>query len=241
MNTFCCFKYRVINKNLLDSLIKSRFYFAKPESLNDPFDCNIDILRVVKHAIGKADGTLEKKLVKFYDDHEMIERFRSNINEYGIGSFSLNLDETLMWSHYGENHKGVCIRYDFPRSFLENEDQIVGASKVKYRENHVSEWITNNISLYESDHFSFVTGLLKIVLTSKAPVWYYEEEYRIIRPVAGLYNVPRSSLTNIVFGLQTSKEDKQLITSIANKYYDNIKFGRVVRNSNDFGIEIEEI
>ncbi len=241
MNTFYCFKYRVINKNLLDSLIKSRFYFAKPELLNDPFDCNIDILRVVKHAIEKADNTLEKKLIKFYNDYVMIERFRNNINELGIGSFPLNSDETLMWSHYGDDHKGVCIRYDFPMSFLENDEEITGASKVEYLENRVSEWISNNISLFESNNFSFVTKLLTIVLTSKAPVWGYEEEFRIIRPVAGLYNIPRSSLTNIVFGLQTSKEDKQLITSIANKYYDNIKFSRVVRNSNDFGIEIEII
>ena len=241
MNTYKYFKYRTINKNLIDSLVRSRSFFAEPSSLNDPFDCNVDISEVVKHAINKGNGQGSKLLREFHDDSVLIEKFRNNINLLGIGSFSLKSDQTLMWSHYANDHKGICLKYEFPKYFLDNGEEIFGAAGVEYEENRVSEWIVENINLYKTNHPSFIIGLLKIVLTSKAPAWKYEVEARIIRPKAGFFDIPREFLTNIIFGLQTSDTDKQLISSIADKYYGNIKFGQAVRGQNDFGIAIEEI
>ena len=83
--------------------------------------------------------------------------------------------------------------------------------------------------------------MLKTLVTSKAPTWSYEEEARIIRDVNGIYEIPREFLTHIIFGLQTSEADETLLRSIAEKYYDAVKFGKVVRTNDDFGIDVEEI
>ena len=83
--------------------------------------------------------------------------------------------------------------------------------------------------------------MLKTVLSSKAPSWKYEKEVRIIRHVAGSLEIPRTSLTQIIFGLQTSAEDESLVRSIADKYYDNLEFGKAIRTGNDFGIDVVEI
>lgn len=40
MNTLnTLFKFRTINKYLIESLVNPSIFFPKPENLNDPFDC----------------------------------------------------------------------------------------------------------------------------------------------------------------------------------------------------------
>jgi hypothetical protein len=41
--SFVLYKYRAINKRLIESLINQTLYFARPDELNDPFDCRIDL------------------------------------------------------------------------------------------------------------------------------------------------------------------------------------------------------
>jgi len=241
MTDYCCFKYRTINKHLLDSLVKSQLYFSPRKRLNDPFDCNVDISRALDHLLLSKEKEKNDQLRKLRDDDETLKRFNNNVDLLGICSFSLNSNETLMWSHYANDHKGICLRYNFPVDFLNNGDEIFGVSKVSYEQNSVSDWLFNNIDLYDTDHKTFIIELLKRLLTSKAPTWRYEEEVRIIRDVNGLYEIPREILTHIIFGLQTTESDETLIRSIADKYYGTVKFGRVVRTNDDFGIDIEEI
>lgn len=239
MNDYCCFKYRTINKYLLDSLVKSQLFFAPRGQLNDPFDSNIDILRAVDQLI-KIDVNSEL-FEKFRSDEDVLNRFNKNVDPLGICSFSLISNETLMWSHYADDHKGICLRYDFPESFLNNEDEILGVSRVSYEPNAISSWLSDNIELFEADHKKFIINLLMTLLTSKAPSWSYEKEARIIRPSTGLYKIPRATLTHIIFGLQTTEADETLIRSIADKYYGSVKFGKVIRTDDDFGIDAEEI
>lgn len=241
MTDYCCFKYRSINKYLLDSLVKSQLFFAPRNQLNDPFDCNINIPNALDHLIRSVNGEKSELLKKFRGDTDVLTRFDNNVDPLGICSFSLTLNETLMWSHYANDHKGICLRYDVPEEFLNNPDEIIGVSKVSYEPNSVSDWLNSNIELYDKDHQGFIINLLKTLLTSKAPSWSYEEEVRIIRPVVGLYEIPRETLTHIIFGLQTSVSDESLIRSITDTYYASVKFGRVVRTNDDFGIDTEEI
>ena len=71
---------------------------------------------------------------------------------------------------------------------------------------------------------------------SKAPALQHEQEARIVRPQTGLFELPRKILTHVIFGLQTSWQDEDLVRSLVEKYYDNVKFGRAVRTNDDFGI-----
>ena len=241
MSDYCCFKYREINKRLVDSLVKSHLYFSQRKQINDPFDSNVDIARALDNLLLSKDKDKVDLFRVLRNSDERLNRFNNGVDTLGICSFSLTLDETLMWSHYSNNHKGICIRYDFSKDFLDNEDEILGVTPVTYEPNSVSDWLFNNIDLYKSDLETFIVSLLQIHVTSKAPTWKYEEEVRIIRPSAGLYEVPREALSHIIFGLQTPEADKSLIRSIIEKYYQNVKFGQVIRTNSDFGIGTEEI
>ena len=241
MTDYCCFKYRAIDKCLLELLVHSEMYFPHRAQLNDPFDCNIDIVRALDHAIARGTCKNPDLLAKFRQDEAVTQRFSKNVGEMGIGSFSLTNDETLLWSHYADDHRGVALRYDFPMALLDDEDNIVGVSAVSYEPNAVSDWLTDNAHLYIDNLQEFIIELLKKVLMSKAPAWQYEQEARIVRPATGLFALPRETLTHVIFGLQTSQQDEAVIRSLVEKYYNEVKFGRVVRTVDDFGIGIVEI
>lgn len=233
---YCCFKYRPIDKRLLDSLVRSALYFPHHAQLNDPFDCSIDINRAISHAIARGECERVDLLERFANDTEVIDRFRAGVAKFGVGAFSLTSTETLLWSHYADDHRGAVLRYDFPKEYLDNEDRFFGVSAVSYGPNPVSAWLSENITLYDQNHFEFVFGLLKKILMSKAPAWSYEKEARIVTPESGELLIPREMLTHVIFGLQTSDQDQSLIRDIISKYYSDVKFGRIVRTEEDFGL-----
>ena len=216
-------------------------YFPHRAQLNDPFDCNVDIVRALDHAIASGTCREPELLERFKRDEAVTQRFSTDVGEMGIGSFSIINNETLLWSHYADDHRGIALRYDFPMAFLDNEDEILGVSALSYAPNAISDWLTENAHLYRDDHREFIIGLLKKVLMSKAPAWRHEQEARIVRPTSGLFALPRETLTHVIFGLQTSQQDEKLIRSLVDKYYNRVNFGRVVRTNDDFGIGTIEI
>ena len=53
-NSQILYKYRTYSARALEILIKQELYFASPESLNDPYDCSINIKDSLTEAINKA-------------------------------------------------------------------------------------------------------------------------------------------------------------------------------------------
>lgn len=225
----------------MEQLVHSRMYFPHRAQLNDPFDCNVNIVQAIDHAIALVTCTNAALLEEFRRDEAVIQRFSNNVGKMGIGAFSLTENETLLWSHYANDHRGVVLRYDFPMSFLGDENNIQGVSPVSYEPNAISDWLAENAHLYRENHQEFIIGLLKKVLMSKAPAWSYEQEARIVRPTTGFFDLPPETLTHVIFGLQTSQQDEELVRSLIGKYYNAVKFGRVVRTDDNFGIETVEI
>jgi hypothetical protein len=241
MNNYRYFKFRFINKFLIDSLTKNTIYFAHPKQLNDPFDCNLDIKKSIRNALSSVRGGRAVKLESLLKSDSFLKNFQEKINKVGVCSFSLNSIQPLMWSHYANNHRGVCILYDIPIDFLDDKDKIIGVSKVSYLPNILTSWFENiDETLYKVPS-DFAVELAKVVLTAKAPPWKYEEEARIIRSKAGLFNIPKEFIKQICFGLQTPQEDKELIKLIINRFDYQVTFCEMVRTDADFGIDAQEI
>lgn len=134
MDNFRFYKYRHIDRRLLESLSDGTIYFSNQESLNDPFDCELDIEKAIKNAADSLDGNEAdslRTLLKYGSD---FERFQANVNNFGIFSACFEMDEnqTLLWAHYANDHKGLCVMYEIPMEFLDDEDNVVAVSKVTY-------------------------------------------------------------------------------------------------------------
>lgn len=75
------YKYTRINNNTSSALIERYAWYAKPSTLNDPFDCSLS-----NSLMGAND-------------------------QWGVLSLSAISNNIMMWSHYADSHKGVCIEY----------------------------------------------------------------------------------------------------------------------------------
>lgn len=236
------FKFRPINKYFIESLVRPSLYFAKPDSLNDPFDCRLDIRKSFERAVTIAQGKRKHSLQAALRNKELLENFTRQFKDFGVCSFSLlrgSFDVPLLWSHYADGHKGVCLLYRFTEEFLDNPKEIIGVDKVKYGNNILTNWLID--SHIEPDENGFVIELIKFLLTAKSEDWKYENEARIIRSTHGNFDIPRGCLEQVCFGLRTLPADVDLVIKLAKEYCGCNSFHRITHADTDFGITTIEL
>jgi hypothetical protein len=102
-------------------------------------------------------------------------------------------DETLMWSHYGDQHQGICLILDADKF---NNGLKAGGYAVNYKQkreslppsfyntyqNLFSPRDAAIVQVREAELYQAYLG----ILTSKSPMWKYEREIRMIYDLAKL-------------------------------------------------------
>ena len=232
---FSLYKFRRINKRLIESLLSQSLYFAKPDELNDPFDCRIDLIKVIKRAELAATGERKKFLSSLLGAPEFFEVWKSNLDTVGVLAFSRTNREVLLWSHYADEHRGLCLEYQFQGDHLLTEEfNLIAAGNVDYLAEPLTEWLKSA----PMDRTKFVEELLHKYLKTKSPAWKYEQESRIIRRPHGpfKFNIRSQFLSEVCFGLRTPPADIDLVTNLAQNYCGCTKFSQMVHAETEFSI-----
>jgi hypothetical protein len=126
----------------MKSLWEKRLKIAEYADLNDPFE-----LLPFQQADKDAQSLLKKVV-----DALQTER-------HGVLCFSESWQSTLMWAHYGDKHKGMCLGFEIEdNSFL---------TKIEY----ISELLPCPID--------FSKEMLETCLNVKYSGWEYEKEHRL--------------------------------------------------------------
>lgn len=126
------YKYVSCNEDGYDieNIKSAALWLNTPESFNDPFDIFADFemgtsdrvkaLEICQDTYGKSDlGYIEKMPSEFLLRLQRLTDRETPFNsKYGITCFSRTDDNILMWSHYANSHKGICLGY----SLDENTD-----------------------------------------------------------------------------------------------------------------------
>jgi len=245
------FKFKSITKHLIGSLLKSSLHFPTPSQLNDPFDCNIDIKKSIGNAVNRLGGKAKKSLSKLSKSELFTKELPEQLKKVGICSFSVNKDDksqiqqhTLMWSHYGDNHRGIYVKYVIPEEFiLDERSQIIGFAPVSYDDvNAISKWFESVACKLPMKQKDLFIERSKQLFTVKDPAWSYESEARIIRFKSGTLNIPKEFISEVCFGLQTPAQDISLIQEIIQTYSHKVKRCRAERrDKSDLGITIKEM
>lgn len=153
------------------------------------------------------DVSQEKAEEQIFHSHieSEIKRYYSR----GVSCFSSQFSNPLLWSHYGDQHKGICIGYStnrLPRPEL--KEVIYGGSRTIKSSTILKAFVLNDPeakSLLDND-----------VLLKKAKEWRYEKESRLIG-TQGIQDSPLL-LTEITFGLRCTDVIKHtLIKSLENR------------------------
>jgi hypothetical protein len=227
--SFVLYKYRAINKRLIESLINQTLYFARPDALNDPFDCRIDLQKAFRRAEMSARGGRRDFLSSFLATPEFFRNWRSTFDAMGACCFSRTFSETLLWSHYAEEHRGVCLEYQFRGASLKGD--ITTAQNVEYLDDPLVPWLVEKAPM---DMTEFAKELAIRYLRTKCPAWTYEQEARIIRQESGLFKFQGAPLTEVCFGMRTPRADVDLVVKLAQSYCGGVKFSQMVPDETEF-------
>jgi hypothetical protein len=239
MTEHVLFKFRKIDTFAIKSIVHSELYFARPERLNDPFDCRVDIITALENAILKSESPSRQRLEKLRVMDSFFRKVQTDLASKGVCSFSLELLNPLLWSHYADGHRGLCLTYSFPETFFNGND--LWTAQVEYGINLISDWFLQEAHQLNSFE-EFGIPLIKKVLTVKAQPWEYEKEVRIIRKTEGLQSIDKSHLKQICFGLATPEADITLIRKLIDQGNYNVTICKVERSEeSDIGLKVLEI
>jgi hypothetical protein len=117
---------------------------------------------------GVSEDEAECWLLTSGIQHELLKQY-----DRGVCCFSAAVDNPLLWSHYGDQHRGLCIGYGLKRIPMPQ------LRKVVYGGNRTVPTSLIAKALLEKDSESQEL-LDRDVLLRKAASWRYEREWRLL-------------------------------------------------------------
>lgn len=208
------YKYRSLygesRDRTIDAIRKTEAYFSRPSQFNDPHDCNLTI-----------DGL---------SDSERSE-IDSELDRTGIFCLSEVNNDTLMWSHYADSHRGVCIEY------ATSDDLLFGCELIRVR------YATKYPALSSSDTPD--RKYIRKYLSTKSNRWKHEREWRIIHHDPGLKDIPPENEANdlaaVILGCKISNEDRDEIVRAVQSRADGTLTFQVSLVDTSYDLRVEPI
>lgn len=163
--------YKFCSIETLKLIVKNeKIRFTRGDNFNDPYEANPFLVPIEWSNIVKEDKS-NTEFVKAIANEAFI-RISSKIYITCFSKSYIDKTAKLMWSHYGNSHKGVCFEIEFPE--LSRENYSSGEP--------VPIEITYCNSLRsERDSRNMETEDLPLYLaTYKSDVWEYEQEVRLV-------------------------------------------------------------
>jgi hypothetical protein len=196
------YKYKRYD-NAIEIVRDDIIYVPQPSQLNDPFesDIKIDLSELkktdvreeyVNHIINKFEfqikyNNLNKNelrehlfnktipdLVDSYIRHRE-DLYYKDYSNFGILSLTDKYDDIVMWSHYADMHKGMCIKFNTEK--LIHSGLFETGCIVFYQDKFPTLDLLNLVS----DDVDINIKLLILLFFNKHISWKYENEYRLIK------------------------------------------------------------
>ena len=209
---------------LRDLLQEGSLRFTKPVELNDPFDCYPNDLQELSegdlpHAVADSIHVGKQKAISVHS---------------GVACFTPHANSMLMWSHYGAQHRGVCVGFDEEklRSSAPTNDQ----GRPAY------------VGPLMLDYSAARAGPDKI-FTTKSREWKYENERRLVSSLQpgnpswgpGIWNVPPDSIKELVLGARMVPAVKSRVVELARQERRSLTLKVVVPHTHTYDLVVEEL
>lgn len=165
---FCSFETRRQKKYVRRMITRRQLYFSDTSTFNDPYDCNIGL------------------------------HLRGCLKRFGVLCLSTEgCDLILMFSHYANRHKGLCLQFEI------DEDQTIG---------EVAPFNGRDVEYRDSIPFFNDPNQAHMTLLTKYKKWEYEKEYRVLMSVNSQSDRIRiykpGQLRGAIFGLHMTPDDE---------------------------------
>lgn len=229
-----------------DAILRSQMYWQTHTAFNDPFDCSpvleFGLSRlgwrsyhqgVISRNLSRVDEKRRRAKQRF--DRSSIQRleaslkhaFWSAIGNTAFCCLSTDSQSVLMWSHYADYHRGICL--EFRESV---KDLTFVALPVNYTKERPIVRPTEEMN----------TDIFTSCVLSKSLDWEYEREFRMIDHGSGpgYRSFHPERLKSIILGCRVSEADEKYVYSMVSKNRKDIKIRKSVLNSSKYSIDIHE-
>ena len=129
-------------------------------------------------------------------EYELLRRY-----EKGVVSLAEQSNCPLMWSHYGDQHRGICVGYSVPEISRDKVYRVEYGGSRMVKASDVLAMLKNDESARDR--------VDQAVLLQKAANWKYETEWRLIGR-RGLNKSPLE-MEEIIFGMRCESSTKYAI------------------------------
>jgi hypothetical protein len=134
---------------------------------------------------------------------DILSSLRSEMASYGVLSLSETYSSVLMWSHYGDHHRGLCLEYDTSLMPMPTLGPVDYKAPRAVRAHDLLRWKLEGSADAEK-------RVRQTYFHAKSDEWAYEREWRDISQRAGV-NTLNFKLSAIHFGLRTDLTVQQTI------------------------------
>lgn len=234
----------------LDRVFTERkVYLTDATKFNDPFESrpllrvsrisverNMFLKDLARQRFPQADKQTLRNLVRdkrhmLTDQDFLRQTYEELIRSVGVYCLTEKNADLLMWSHYSDCHRGLCIELDPTKEgtlFWE-------AWKVTYQEDYPT------VNIMKPDR---PDELRKAHLT-KSTHWEYEQEWRILKfedeGGPGYYPFEPELLTGVILGALICKEDRELIEGWVKSYPTKVALYQAKLNERKYQVDIVPI
>lgn len=167
---------------------------------------------------GLLTAAVERELLRQYDK--------------GVCCFSESFNNPLLWGHYGDKHKGVCIGYGLDRKPRPEMHKVVYGGTRTVRASLIAQAILEK-------NEKAIAALDRDIFLRKAPQWRYEKEWRLL----GSRGVQDSCLllTDVTFGLRCTPALKHTLISALEPRAPDVKFYEIYNAPGTFRLKRGEV
>lgn len=222
-------------KYLRDIIKYHRLYVPRRGQLNDPFDC------VVK--LSTSDTKKEK---------EIQSRVDKQIRVLSFSGGDSALTNPLLWSHYADGHKGVCLKFDmniWHRSAIANAGYVLDSVQYSKKRTLVDLSVISSGQRLAGSAFTYEltadsTEPLERIAFRKHVSWCYEQEWRMICSQKNnkekIYlGFPPHALVSIIIGLRMSEQNRARIKTLISRYGCSTSVQEAKEDHEAFSLVIE--
>ena len=210
------------NMNALNILINENLHLGSPAGLNDPFEGEFifnhsDEIPNEEYSINTSEKIIidKKKLSNEEFITELKKAYRKNLQQqYGVSCFSERNDSILMWAHYADLHKGICLIFEKEKliNSVQKNYHEIKLDKVKYNRDFIP--IDIKVTPRGLDFLRIEETYL-----NKLNHWKYEKEVRLHWYVPENFTHRNigfdcNSIVGIILGHKIDSQSEILLTNI---------------------------
>jgi len=203
------YRYLSYDDRTISILRDKQIYFPAAHKLNDPLEFDFDL------TTSRVNGVPI--------DPVSLEDAKAQMKNYGVLALSELNNNILMWSHYADKHRGICIEFE------------------RTDTNELGNWDYCLPVLYQQELPSFEpleledSKAVTQALSTKGEYWEYEREWRILTYKSNKHFPLPGDIKSVIFGLNMPQKKREEIVSLLGH---TVRYFEAIRSKRYFALDI---